>query len=772
MTSEPTEESISNFVNFTSASREQAVSFLKANDLNLHKAINAYFEDPTGPQIEAPIPQNDANAPSFQIEHTDSVLGSAAFPPSRPPSSLNLRDQAQMPSPNQPNTTPSQEIQDPNKGLSLAEQEERQLQQAVAMSLNQNLGNQESGVTSAKPANFGRATRDHYDEGAWAMTLFNSSAREIIISPDPADRKRVGDEPAFLRPTQDNLYLGGLLTILHSIPLAREALLLRSQVLSDYGHDPQWWNGQPISLPKIVTMQDVEEGNTDWDDIIHETQRLVALLDTTNRSFGSADALESLKCMSTNGSEGSISRFLETWQEAAVRADPGNQLATIFSSSAYKRPLSEYDTPIQKDFCTIDPFVDPEHGQTLYDVLDRTVWSDRPGESLDDVWLEHVAEVLTVKLESSDSSKAVDVKIPPVFYPDRYLASCRDIAREFRLQRLQVFDEIYKLERLAHRFSISKSVAHRGMNYKEVLEKAAIAAPIVIPQTLANGSSETPEYAKPEAERLAEELRGISRKIEDKLNELESRKEEALATLRGYSKTLTEPSASPGEPPNHRYMLRGVCTEPHVTYVLRRQDTGALEESETDSEWQWWRISFSIEDAKAGRAEPNAGGNATSNSADVVGYTARKVREVEVLKAAREESKTVLLVYAQDSALNVPNEPAPPPLQKFVTDDNKAFDTEFQEAGATDIMEEDQAPDSTAGPNPPDRMQTGDTSQAPVNVFDYQVSGFDRETGPGQEMQERGGRPLLSRSNTAGLAQSAPHAEPEWDETKEAKVAP
>ncbi|KAI9036483.1 uncharacterized protein KD926_001764 [Aspergillus affinis] len=713
MTSEPTEESISNFVNFTSAPREQAVNFLKANDLNLHKAINAYFEDPTGPQIEAPIPQNDANAPY------------------------------------------------PNKGLSLAEQEERQLQQAVAMSLNQNLGNQESGVTSAKPANFGRATRDHYDEGAWAMTLFNSSAREIIISPDPADRKRVGDEPAFLRPTQDNLYLGGLLTILHSIPLAREALLLRSQVLSDYGHDPQWWNGQPISLPKIVTMQDVEEGNADWDDIIHETQRLVALLDTTNRSFGSADALESLKCMSTNGSEGSVSRFLETWQEAAVRADPGNQLATIFSSSAYKRPLSEYDTPIQKDFYTIDPFVDPEHGQTLYDVLDRTVWSDRPGESLDDVWLEHVAEVLTIKLESSDSSKHVDVKIPPVFYPDRYLASCRDIARDFRLQRLQVFDEIYKLERLAHRFSVSKSVAHRGMNYKEVLEKAAIAAPIAIPQTLANGTSETPEFAKPEAERLAEELRGISRKIEDKLKELESRKEEALATLRSYSKILTEPSASPGEPPNHRYTLRGVCTEPHVTYVLRRQDTGASEESETDSEWQWWRISFSIEDAKARRAESNAGGNATSNNADVVGYTARKVREIEVLKAAREESKTVLLVYAQDSALNVQNEPPPPPLQEFVKNDNKAFDTEFQEAGATEIMEGDQVPDSTAGPNPPDRMQTDDTSQAPVNVFDYQVSGFDRETGPGQEMQERGGRPLLSRSNTAGLAQPAPHAEAE-----------
>lgn len=121
--------------------------------------------------------------------------------------------------------------------MTLAEQEERELQEAVAMSLNQNLGHQEMGITSSNQSNFGKATRDHYDEGAWAMTLFNSSAQEIIISPDPADRRRVADEPAFLRPSQDNLYLGGLLTILHSIPLAREALLLRNKVLPKYGHD-------------------------------------------------------------------------------------------------------------------------------------------------------------------------------------------------------------------------------------------------------------------------------------------------------------------------------------------------------------------------------------------------------------------------------------------------------------------------------------------------------------------------------------------------------
>lgn len=74
MASEPTEEAIENFVSFTSTTSEQAISFLKvssnrsyaihsivnqellsfsqANELNSNKAINAYFEDPTGPQTQ------------------------------------------------------------------------------------------------------------------------------------------------------------------------------------------------------------------------------------------------------------------------------------------------------------------------------------------------------------------------------------------------------------------------------------------------------------------------------------------------------------------------------------------------------------------------------------------------------------------------------------------------------------------------------------------------------------------------------------------------
>lgn len=420
------------------------------------------------------------------------------------------------------------------QGLTAAEREERDLQQAMAMSLSQDFGDQESGVTRTSNTNFGRATRDHYDESSWAMTLFKPSSREVIISPDPGERKRVDNEPAFIRPSQEATYLGGLLTILHSIPLAREALLMREEVLPDYGHDPQWWNGQPINLPKIVSLEDTQGHDCDLDDVLYEAQRLMAFLDSTERAFGSCDAMASMKPVSSYDPDTGFTKFLETWQEAAVRATPGNQLATIFSSRALKRPLSALDTPIEKEFVTLESFVEPEHGQTLYDVLDRTVWSDKPGEELDDVWIDHLAEVLTIRLEASKSSaKSVDVKIPAVFYPDRYLDTCRDIARDFRSRKLEAYREVSRLSNLMNRFAVSRAAASKGLTTRETLEKAADAACLALPKNLANGVSEaslTPEAATAEGQRLANELRTISRKIEEKLKGERKRLLEYLCT--------------------------------------------------------------------------------------------------------------------------------------------------------------------------------------------------------------------------------------------------
>lgn len=407
--------------------------------------------------------------------------------------------------------------------MSLAQREEQELQQAVAMSLNQGMGKQESGVTTNKQAHFGKATREKYDESAWAMTLFNTSSEEVIMSPDPKDRKRIAGEPAFIRPSSNNLYLGGFLTILHEIPLAREALMLRKKVLFDYGQDSQWWNGQAINLPKIVTVHEGQNGDNDWDDIIYETQRLMAFLGSTDRAFGSSDALANLKTLHdySSDSEEAITRFLETWHRAALRAEPDNPLSTIFQSHAYKRtPFDdpvEDDDPISRELFIFEPQVEQDHGQTLYDVLDTAIWSDRPGENMDDVWLEHLGEVLIMKLDSPESAKSVDVKVPAVFYPDRYTSSCRELALDFRTKRLQVMEDIQELDQLVTRFTAPRT-AVGTLTVREILDKAAQAVPVVLSRnSVDNDDSTTSEFTNENAERIARDLRKVSRKVEAKL---------------------------------------------------------------------------------------------------------------------------------------------------------------------------------------------------------------------------------------------------------------
>jgi hypothetical protein len=408
------------------------------------------------------------------------------------------------------------------QGLSLAEREEQELQQAVAMSLNQEVGPQESGVTttSTKQPHFGKATREHYDEEVWGMTLFNETSQEVVLSPDPEDRKRVEGEPAFIRPTNDNLYLGGFLTILHEIPLAREALLLRDKMLFDYGQEPQWWSGQPINLPKIVTVHDQQNGDNDWDDIIYESQRLMAFLDSTQRAFGSGDALANLKDITSfsSDSEEVVTRFLETWHAAAIRAAPDSPLTTAFMSHAYKRsPFEEGDDTISRELFIFEPVVEQESGQTLYDLLDTAIWSDRPGEELDDVWLEHVGEVITMKLDSYNNGKSVNVKAPAIFYPDRYMSSCRELARELRTKRLRVQEEIQQLEALMTRYTTPQNVKG-NLTIKELLAKAAAATSVALSTTQANETDliET-ETSTEKADRIAKELLAISDRIDSKL---------------------------------------------------------------------------------------------------------------------------------------------------------------------------------------------------------------------------------------------------------------
>lgn len=185
---------------------------------------------------------------------------------------------------------------------------------------------------------------------------------------------------------------------------------------------------------------------------------------------------------------------------------------------------------------------------------------------------------------------------------------------------------------------------------------------------------------------------------------------------------------------------------------------------EDESGDQWWRISYSTEDGKTRQAEKRKaqGDNTTTQNGDAVGYSATKVREDEVLQAARDEWRSVLLVYASENAMKAPVDPAPAQLrvscarshiwslanreQGFVNRDNAAFEAEFDQT-ATIInsdQEESWAPTSSTETQQSEQPEMTEKRQQ-VNVFDYEVSGFDDEPGPRQEMQQRDGGSLLSK---------------------------
>lgn len=358
-----------------------------------------------------------------------------------------------------------------NNNMTLAEREEHDMQQAMAMSLNYDFDSsgQETGVTNVDGARFGPASRDHYDENAWALTLHDTSSRGICIDPDPEERKRIGGKPAFLRPSEDAEYMPGLITIFHAIPLARETLLQKSKVASNYGHDPQWWNGQPISSGRQVTddgvpLQDYTE------EAIKETQRLMAFLDGTDRAFGSIDALANSKAIGDWDSEHRILGFFKLWDQNVPLPNGEEGVENIFFSVGTKQTAST-DEKMTEEFPIISIPVDNNlSGGTLYDALDQCMWADIPEKELDDVWLERIAPVFAIRVSNLRGEKPLGIKIPAIWYPDRYMAECKEFATELRNSRLRVDTELQRLHGLIDRFKSAGVFGRQDISFDTLVQ--------------------------------------------------------------------------------------------------------------------------------------------------------------------------------------------------------------------------------------------------------------------------------------------------------------
>lgn len=571
--------------------------------------------------------------------------------------------------------------------------EDADMQRAINASLGQEMPDQENGVTGTGQQ-FGPATQPYYEPSKWSIMPVATS-RELINHPPPSKRRRIDGEPAFLRGSRETGYLAALLTIYHSIPLAKEALLLPSLPILAYGYDQNWWNGSSDENRRSLTV--TADANSDKNrlNLLAEVQCLMAFLDDTKRAYGSVDALADLYAMRTFQHDTPFSKFLEAWRAAAMGECPHEQLTQIFTSTAMKSVGPE-DTPISKDLVCLEPPVNRMDGQQLVDLLDTTVWFDST-ESLDDVWISHCAEIFTIHMhDPGNKDEGLQLTTSAVWFPDRYMWACRDVTREMRRQMQVIRKEISHYTSLQRRFQLLWSPDRKTVSVRDVLEAAAKSTSMA---TQDRYSSDRPNdmLAQADADGVQPGIQALLESIENKLDALEDRKLELQAQMQEIGRQLTQASDDPSQPPFNKYVLQGVSTKPEVTYVRRRNpDLLDLENDGPDprAEWQWWRISWETStqstpvhppmigpvtqaQAEATKSSINEWNNDEERPAT---YSIVKVSEQDVIEAAKTEHNSIVMVYANQNAMSFEGAPMSQALRHFINQDNILFEREIRDA--------------------------------------------------------------------------------------------
>lgn len=389
---------------------------------------------------------------------------------------------------------------------------------------------QMTGVTKSSQS-FRKVDNDRQDTGQWVMTTSS------VVTPDlpPDYRRRRPGEPAFLRSPGGDSYLGPLLTIYHSIPLARDALLFKRfpKRDGDYGHESQWWNGETVVQVRIIDNDDDDDETANAYEVVHEVQRLMAFLDSTERAFGSTNSLAKmahLAGMSADPqdpfSDSDVYRLLRFWRgtlnDSKTIGDPAD-FQTVFESRAVKKSPDHPEgiPPQTKTFNFIGgPEITTGHGESLYDELNRFIWKDCVGQPIDDVWIDELAEVVTFRF-GHDGRKDEGLEIPSVWYPDRYLRDGRDAARQMRQQNLAIMQEAYDIDQ-SRRKLLKRMVQGEVRDIREDLLAAIEAAELTAQKAPSNGSVEeletnTSQVSLAEAEACIAQLRTLVQRIDTKV---------------------------------------------------------------------------------------------------------------------------------------------------------------------------------------------------------------------------------------------------------------
>ncbi|KIW09433.1 uncharacterized protein PV09_00318 [Verruconis gallopava] len=693
----PSEDAINTFFEFTGGAvdRAKAIKFIDGAGGNAMNAVEEYFnnsakydEDWQGwdeSQFHADRDGNNAapaGIPSFTIDagEDQGIYPGSSSAPTRPPSRRSNYS-----------TKSGQE-------------------NGVINGLGQDL-------SGAKY--FGPPTRDaaYYAPEQWAMVPVSSTAR-VYDNPDPPDRRRNKEngEPVCFKPLKEMDPLPSLIAVLGQIPGARKALLCEHLQLQNYGNNPRWWDGESamVGHPSLVG-----DGAFPQQDVVAETQRLMAFIQESDRSYGSVEALEKLDGLSNETTANIISksgdftgelRFLVGWSAAAdMFGSAVNQNASettlhggdVFRTIMMQREMvdgimEDTQQPIYRlDFT----MTQSEPKRTLYNAIDSQLWlGDPTGESNDEYFIDHAAPVLVMSVKNKhtvEGAKGLGLQVPPIFYADRYLRQHAATMKQMRQRKTALRNDLVdiqerksKLDQTPHPKDPNVILDREDLFNSTIDHLRKRGKPPAREKPKNDGEDATMEEA-PAVTRwdlLADKLEKYHMKLQNKVRDLDEQRIRVEKQMSDLSNILTENDSTDSQlQPTELYKLRGVGIGPaYETTFVYVDATPSTAPSAMEADGQWWRFEF-----------PSHG--------SWTAPTKIPVTEAEVLTETSDEAKEALLIYASKSACDPANPANAVPrlwhyLHNFILNDNVFFDTELREYQAQFSNE---VPDSWNDENPP-----------------------------------------------------------------------